>query len=170
MAPKNRPQVIAIEEHYLDPEVLEKTGGRAGGTPRSREKLADLGEVRLNEMDEAGVDIQVLSHCPPGAQAFDAETAAAQARAVNDRLHQTVTARPDRFAAFATLPLKDPSGSAAELERCVDKLGFKGAMVHGLSQGRFLDEKDYWPIYERELPVRLWIRDGPGALSRKVTV
>jgi 2,3-dihydroxybenzoate decarboxylase len=160
---KDRLQVIAIEEHYLDPDVLEATGGRAGGTPQARERLADLGEVRLREMDEAGVDIQVLSHCPPGAQAFDAETAAARARAVNDRLHQTVQARPDRFAAFATLPLKDPAGSAAELERCVDKLGFKGVMVHGLTDGLFIDDQRYWPIFERAeaLDVPIYVHPGP---------
>jgi predicted TIM-barrel fold metal-dependent hydrolase len=163
MASKDNLQVIAIEEHYLDPEVLEKTGGRAGSSDFARRKLGDLGELRLKEMDEAGVDFQVLSHCPPGAQAFDAETAAAQARGVNDRLHETVRARPDRFGAFATLPLKDPAGSADELERCVDKLGFKGAMVHGLTDGLFIDDRRYWPIFERAeaLDVPIYVHPGP---------
>ena len=85
MAQKQKPKVIAIEEHYLDPEVDERTGGRAGGSAHAREKLADLGELRSREMDEAGIDIQVLSHCPPGAQVFDTDTAAAQAKSLDLR-------------------------------------------------------------------------------------
>ena len=65
MADKARPQVIAIEEHYMDPEVDAKMGGRVGGGEETRKRLADLGELRLKEMDQAGIDIQVLSHCPP---------------------------------------------------------------------------------------------------------
>ncbi len=149
MADKAKPQVIAIEEHYLDPEVDAKLGGRVGGGEDTRKRLADLGELRLKEMDEAGIDIQVLSHCPPGAQAFDADEAVSQGQAVNDRLSEVVRSKPDRFAAFASLPLRDPKGAADELERCVDKLGFKGAMVHGLTDGLFIDDKRFWPIFER---------------------
>ena len=163
MATESKPLVIAIEEHYLDPEVDEKTGNRAGGGPEVRKRLADLGEVRLKEMDEAGIDIQVLSHCPPGAQAFDKETAAAQAKSVNDRLNEVVQAKPDRFAAFASLPTRDPAGAADELERCVDKLGFKGAMVHGLTDGLFIDDQRYWPIFERAqaLDVPIYVHPAP---------
>ncbi len=100
MPDKARPQVIAIEEHYLDAEVDAKLHGRVGGGPETRKRLADLGELRLKEMDAAGIDIQVLSHCPPGAQAFDAETAASQAEGVNDRLIEVVRSKPNRFAAF----------------------------------------------------------------------
>lgn len=169
MTSKQRPKVIAIEEHYLDPEVDEKTGHRAGGSPAARAKLVDLGELRLREMDEAGIDFQVLSHCPPGAQVFDAETAAAQARSVNDRLHDTVKAQPDKFAAFATLPLRDPAGSAKELDRCVDRLGFKGAMVHGLTDGLFIDDQRYWPIFERAEALDVPIYIHPGMPHPQVT-
>jgi predicted TIM-barrel fold metal-dependent hydrolase len=64
-------------------------------------------------------------------------------------LHAAVLAHPDRFAAFAALPTPDPIAAAAELDRCVEKLGFKGAMIHGLTNQEFLDHKKYWPIFER---------------------
>jgi 2,3-dihydroxybenzoate decarboxylase len=91
----------------------------------------------------------VLSHGAPATQRLDASVAVDLARRVNDRLHELCQAHPTRFAGFAALPTADPKASADELERTVTKLDFKGAMIHGLSQGRFLDEKDFWPIYER---------------------
>src|SRR5256885_10839619 len=60
-----------------------------------------------------------------------------------------VKAHPDRFAAFAALATADPGAAAQELERCVRKLGFKGAMIHGHRRGSFLDERKYWTIFER---------------------
>ncbi|HEY6256496.1 MAG TPA: amidohydrolase family protein, partial [Xanthobacteraceae bacterium] len=48
---------------------------------------------------------------------------------------------------FAALPTPDPDAAARELERAVIGLGFKGAMVHGLTRGAFLDEKRFWPIF-----------------------
>ena len=162
MADKQKSQVIAIEEHYMDPEVDAYLDGRIGGGAKTRERLADLGELRLKEMDEAGIDIQVLSHCPPGAQAFDPESAAAQAQGVNDRLYDVVQGRPDRFGAFATLPTRDPAAAADELERCVNKLGFRGAMVHGLTEGKFIDDQRFWPIFERaqDLDVPIYVHPG----------
>lgn len=142
------PSVIAIEEHYMDPEVEGRLGLWADA-PYIRNRLADLGEMRIADMDAAGIDIQVLSHCPPGAQAFEAAEAATLAREVNDRLFDTVSSRPDRFAAFATLPTPVPEAAADELERSVKELGFKGAMVHGLTNGLFIDDKRFWPIFDR---------------------
>ena len=156
------PRVIAIEEHYLDPVVDEALGGQGGGAPGLRPQLFDLGEGRLRDMDAAGIDVQVLSHCPPGAQVFDAESGAELARGVNDRLHGVVQAQPDRFAAFATLPTRDPQGSATELARCVEDLGFRGAMVHGLTDGQFIDDRKFWPIFERAAALDVPIYLHPG--------
>src|SRR5947199_3632440 len=139
--------VIALEEHYLDPEVKQLGGPGAGRD--IVERLDDLGALRLKEMDESGIDLQVLSHSIPGLQGVDAATGVALARRVNDRLYQTVQTHPDRFAGFAALPTADPKGAADELERTVTKLGFKGAMVNGLTNGVFLDDKRFWPIFER---------------------
>jgi 2,3-dihydroxybenzoate decarboxylase len=100
-------------------------------------------------MDEAGIDIQVISHGAPSAQKLPAETAAALTRRVNDRLHAVVSKNPKRFAAFAALPTAVPQAAADELERAVQQLGFKGAMLHGLANDVFLDDKRFWPIYAR---------------------
>jgi len=149
MAPEGKPLVIALEEHYYDPEVAKTFDGPEGRAPEIRRRLDDLGELRLKEMDEAGIDVQVLSHGAPSTQRLDAPTAVRLARDANDRLAKVIAARPDRFAGFAALPTPDPKAAAAELERTISELGFKGAMVHGLTNGVFFDDKRFWPIFER---------------------
>lgn len=145
---QNQPFVIALEEHYFDAEIASHFVGR-DVPPPIRKRLDDLGELRIKEMDEAGINVQVLSQGAPALQRVDAVTAVPLAVRANDRLKQTIDAHPDRFAGFAVLPTADPKAAADELERCVDKLGFKGAMIHGLTNGVFFDDKRFWPICER---------------------
>lgn len=147
MATKTNKRVIAIEEHYFDPELAATFKG--GNPPYIQDRLLDVGEARIKGMDEAGIDVQVLSHGAPSTQRLDPETAVRMATLVNDNLQETILGNPDRYQGFAALPTPDPKAAADELERCVTKYGFKGAMVHGLTNGEFLDEKKFWPIFER---------------------
>jgi len=144
------PKSSLWRSHYYDPEVKRHARGLdAIAAPATVQRLDDLGELRLREMDEAGLDLQVLSHTMPGLQKLDVETAVPLARRANDRLNEAVRAHPERFAAFAALPTADPRAADDELERTVTRLGFKGAMVNGLTNGLFLDDKRFWPIFER---------------------
>jgi predicted TIM-barrel fold metal-dependent hydrolase len=151
--------VIAIEEHYWDDELAKTyVGGEAGRPGEQHKRLLDFGLLRLKEMDDVGIDVQVISHGAPSAQKLPAETAAALTRRVNDRLHAQVAKNPQRFAAFAALPTAVPEAAADELERTA-ALGFKGTMLHGLANGTFLDHKKFWPIFARaeklDLPIYL---------------
>ncbi len=150
MLKKPKCPVIAIEEHYWDPEMAAHfTGVEAARPGATHRRLLDLGALRIQEMDDAGIDIQVLSHGAPAAQKIPADIAVPLTRRVNDRLHAAIAAYPARLAAFASLPTDDPAAAADELERCVTTLGFKGAMLHGIAHGKFLDDKRFWPIYAR---------------------
>ena len=155
-------KTVAIEEHFSTPMLMQKLKSSTTEfrkfylSSRSErighnisDQLADLDEQRLSYMDAAGIDIQVLSFSSPGPQAFDAAEAVPLAKDANDRLHEAVQRHPDRFAGFAALPTAVPDAAADELERAVTKLGFKGTMIHGHTQGSFLDEKKYWVIFER---------------------
>lgn len=146
VAETTRPKIVTLEEHYSDPEVLAHYG--APPSPLSA-RLADFTTIRLQEMDEAGIDLQVLSHAPPGLQRVDAAMAPGLARRANDRLAAAIATNPLRFAGFASLPTTAPEAAADELERAVAELGLKGAMVHGLTDGLFLDDKRFWPIFAR---------------------
>lgn len=142
--------VIAIEEHFWSAAFANQfSGPRAERSPDLMRKLEDYADLRLADMDAAGIDMQVLSHAPPGGQRLEAATAVAAARDVNDVLASIIASAPNRFAGFATLPQGEPAAAADELQRCVEVLGFKGAMLFGLTGGKFLDEPEFWPIFER---------------------
>lgn len=146
----NNTRVIALEEHYWD-FALEKHFKGRDSSRRSAlmDRLHNLGELRLRDMDNAGIDIQVLSHGAPSLQKVDAESAVELSRTVNDRLARACEVCPTRLFAFAALPTTDPRAASDELERCVSKLGFKGAMIHGpTGEVGWLDKKEYWPIFE----------------------
>ncbi len=151
--------IIALEEHIATPMANEAVPPHlrraAVLVDRSRylghdmpTELLDLEASRLKFMDEAGIDMQVLSLVAPGPQGYDAKTGTAVAIDANDRMHEACKRHPTRFAAFAALPTADPAGAAKELDRCVTKLGFKGTMINGHHEGEFLDDKKFWPIFE----------------------
>lgn len=154
--------IIALEEHYFDADwnnAFDPLHHAARPRNAFTQRMEDLGAARIKEMDEAGIDLQVISHGPPGAQGLQANKAKAWTAAANDRLHAAIEAHPTRFAGFASLPTDHPEAAADELHRAVEVLGFKGGMLHSLTNGPFLDDKRYWPIFARaaQLDVPLYI-------------
>jgi predicted TIM-barrel fold metal-dependent hydrolase len=145
-------RTITLEEHFVTESFLRATGAYGKDLPAYMEalqpKLLDLGAGRIAAMDEAAVDFQVLSLAAMGFDSLDAATANALARDVNDELAEAVRAHPSRLGGFATLALKDPDTAAVELERCVTQLGFRGALVDGITDGLFLDDSRFLPIFE----------------------
>ena len=112
-------------------------------------KLLDLGEERLKNMDASGVNVQVLSLSAPGVEQFDAATGTALAKKTNDALSEAIKKYPDRFIGFAALAPKNPREAADELERAVKDLGFKGWKTHSNYGDTYLDAKEYWLILEK---------------------
>lgn len=141
----NGPPVVAIEEHYWDAELVSHFPSGENTSPLSP-LLLELADVRLGAMDEAGIDMQILSHGAPAAQKLPPDIAYDVTRRVNDRLAETCARHPKRFGGFATIPTPDLDRAPRELERCIKELGFKGAMIHGLTNGVFLDDRRFWPM------------------------
>ena len=156
-------RTITLEEHYASPAFMEGPGREieaqaeaardhprvAAGFAKLIEKLCDLGEGRVAEMDAAGIDVQVLSLTSPGVEQLVADEAVALAREANDCLADAVRRHPGRFRGFAALPTPAPEAAADELERTVREHGFVGALVNGHARGRYLDDGFFWPILER---------------------
>jgi 2,3-dihydroxybenzoate decarboxylase len=143
--------LIALEEHYAwDPASADNVVATWLRThnPTGYDRLYDRGPLRLEQMDAAGIDFQILSLFDPGVQeAADVAGAVDLARRANDDLAETVRATPNRFGGFATLATQDPAAAAAELTRAVTELGLVGALINGHSRGRYLDDPAYEPLF-----------------------
>lgn len=151
-------RTIAIEEHFLAKgfrEVMQSHASSQGGgsnpvmTAERLAKLADLDTLRLKDMDTGGIDLQVISNNGSVEAPRHGDEEVKLAREANDQLAAAVAAHPDRFAGFATLPMTKPEAAADELERAVRSLGLKGAMIFGMTNGRFLDNPAFLPVLER---------------------
>jgi hypothetical protein len=127
--------------------------------PNPLAQLPDLGEQRLKLMDEAGIDVEVLSNSGPGPDLVPGPDGVAMAREINDHLAAACRKYPKRFAGFASLPMQSPDDAAKELARAVKELGFVGAMVNGTTEGKFLDDPSYDGILAAaaELDVPIYI-------------
>ena len=148
-------RVVALEEHFtvpglvsrIDPSVIARRGFRPRrSSPHGINPLQlapEIGEQRLQFMDEAGITVQVLSNTGPGPDLVPGPDGIALALEMNDHLAAAVSRYPQRFAGFAVLPMLSPDAAAAELVRSVRELGFVGALVNGTTEGRFLDDPSY---------------------------
>lgn len=147
---------IALEEHFAIEDTLADSAAFVPEDhwPELRSRLLDIHSRRLAEMDRHGVETMILSLNAPAVQAvFEPTRAYDLARRANDFLADQVARRPDRFQAFAALPMQAPELAIRELERCIHELGFKGALVNGFSQvgdantAVYYDLPHYWPFW-----------------------
>ena len=156
---------IALEEHFMAPGFQAYSKGYlqhidAVVMADLAKRLADFDDIRIGEMDRAGIDFTVLSQTGPGVQGeTDRAAAIGRARENNDFLAAQVARHPTRFAGFAALPMHDPVTAADELERAVKQLGFKGSLVNGHTQGMYYDNPAYDAFWERmqELDVPMYL-------------
>jgi 2,3-dihydroxybenzoate decarboxylase len=160
-------KIIAVEEHfgtseyyrYSRPMMFEPIREN----PDNIRKQVDIGQGRLREMDEAGINMQVLSLGMPGVEVFDTSDGIIWAKKTNDELAKLIKEQPDRFAGVAALPAQDPVAAADELERAVSKLGLKGAQINSHVRGEYLDDRKFWIIFQKaeklEVPVYIHPKD-----------
>jgi gamma-resorcylate decarboxylase len=139
---------IALEEHFAIEATLSDS--KVFGTHVWDElgpRLIDFQEKRIQAMDASGVEIMILSLNAPAVQAIhDVKRAMAVAHEANDVLAAEIAKRPDRFRGFAALAMQDPEESARELTRCVNELGFVGALVNGFSQAGTANSALYYDL------------------------
>lgn len=143
---------IAFEEHMAIEETLEQTRSFSEDSGRWDEharQILDLGNERLENMDETGIEYAILSLHGAGVQGIlDTNEAITVAKKANDKMADATTRHPKRYGAFAALPMQDPDAASAELTRCVNELGFCGAMVNGFTQKDVPDSAIYYDIPE----------------------
>lgn len=120
----------------------------ASGAPPLLRRLLDFEGERIQIMDQAGVAMHVLSLTSPGVQLFNADMATELAIVSNDRLAEVIKKYPARFAGLASFAPQDPKGAAREIERAINKLKLNGLIVNSHTNGEYLDDRKFWPIFE----------------------
>lgn len=128
-------------------------------------------EQRLRQMDELGIDMQILSLMPPLFR-YDlpAELGLAAARAVNDELADLCARWPDRFMGFATLPLQDAEASIRELERATGELGLVGMAMGTSVLDHDLDDPRLLPVFDACARQRALVFVHPAGVRRGTTM
>ncbi len=177
-------KIITIEEHFINPSMTAATRDEIEAMAPGHAKafvadfgaretmqigqLFDIGAGRIADMDANGIDMQILSYNAPAAELLPSPLAVELARQANDQLAAAIAAYPGRFLGFATLPMSDPEAAAEELKRCVQELGFKGAMINGTAHGRFMDHPDFEVFFAMaaELDVPLYFH--PSIVNKQV--
>jgi uncharacterized protein len=158
-------RVIAIEEHMFPRDLVAAAGLDLGPRAGLRaDELDDCGAARLAMMDAAGVDMQILSLALGNTiQELAPERSVMFAQTINDRLAEIVAAHPQRFGAFAALPMSAPEQAAEELERAVADLGHLGAMIYGQTRGVFVDDPSVRPVLAaaERLSVPIYLHPAP---------
>ena len=158
-------KIIALEEHFVTPEVLRAWAGLApedrdlafmpasqGETSR---RLLDTGDERRAAMDAAGVDVQVLSLTTPGVQNLLPSDALALQHATNDHVAEIVRGDPEHFRGLAALATGSPAAAATELNRAVRELGLDGAMLYGRTGEMRLDDPALEPLWSSAETLRV---------------
>ena len=177
-------KIITLEEHYADQGIMDANGAfnqnRPPMSPEQAEvmkflmsrsfpglELLDF-EKRIEYMDRNGIDVQVLSMTSPVSDLVPAEEQVRICRQANDITRQRMDEYPGRFQGFATLSMADPEASALELERCVKELGFCGAMLAGRYKGRFFNEAEFFPIFEKAAELDVPVYFHPALIPQEV--
>src|ERR1700693_3299178 len=168
--------IIDFHNHYFPPSYLEalergpssvRVTRDEGGNPvlhyPGDYNVAVPGHRDIDYREEvlraAGVDTQIITLTTPGTHVEEPIIADRLASLVNDAFAKVVADKKGRFAALATLPLNDPSASVTELRRCMEQLGFRGAMLFSNANGTPLYDERFARLYEvaNELEAVLYI-------------
>lgn len=162
-------RIVTLEEHVSFPEMgdllpdnIRNKRQPSAAANQMMPKLSDITGERLDSMNTSGISMQVLSVENTDVNLLAGVQAAEFASKYNDLLAERIKDHPDRFAAFAHLPMTAPLAAADELERTVKTYGFRGALIRGVTNGEFLDAPKFAPIFERaeKLGVPIYIHPG----------
>ncbi|WYZ36015.1 hypothetical protein EsH8_X_000662 [Colletotrichum jinshuiense] len=152
------PPLITLEEHFIAPDLFSELSDiyseQLKHLPEVADRLRDIGPLRLANMDKNQIALQIVSHAPGlGNRPLKSS------RLANDELARAVRANPQRLAGFAVLPMAEPEAAATELRRCVQELGFVGALVDVHVDGVHYDDRRFWPVFvaaaELDVPIYL---------------
>src|SRR2546421_12617538 len=134
--------------HFATPNV-KALNAKQEADRRTRMTGLDNGlDERLKDMDDMGLDMQLVMPPPPQCYyTVPVEIGVKATRVLNDGIAAYVARKPDRFVALGTVPLQDGNEAAAELERSMKQLGFKGCQILTNIGGRELSDPAFAPFW-----------------------
>src|SRR5215510_5681196 len=161
-----RVKTIDVHAHCAVPEALALLNLKlAGPGLRTDLDVATQLDVRLQVMDEQGIDVQALS-INPNWYKVDRDLAKQVCAIQNEKLAAACAANPDRFVAFATVALQHPDLAAEQLEEGVKRFGLRGAGIGGNVAGDEISDSKFNPFWAKaeQLGVVVFIHpQGDGA-------
>jgi aminocarboxymuconate-semialdehyde decarboxylase len=113
----------------------------------------DVLDVRLADMDAAGVDIQAVAIVVYQYYYWaDAELGAKASRLMNDELVESTSKHGERFLPLGTVPLQDTEAAVQELRYLVQELGMRGIEIGTHVEGEEISSprlKPFWAEVEK---------------------
>ena len=151
MVKGKRIKTIDVHAHCFFQQAIDLMGDDAKNVPPPVKGVKEhfiVVEQRLKEMDAMAIDIEVLS-INPFWYRKDRETAQKICEINNEKLAELCGQKPDRFAAFASLPMQAPDLAATMLETAIKKQGLKGAAIGASVQGDDFARDRFHPVLKK---------------------
>jgi aminocarboxymuconate-semialdehyde decarboxylase len=151
MVKGKRIKTIDVHTHCFFQQAIDLMGEDAARVPPPVKGVKEhfiVIEQRLKEMDSMAIDMEVLS-INPFWYRKDRDTAEAICKINNEKLAELCASKPDRFAAFASLPMQFPDLAAQMLETAMKKQGLKGAAVGGSVLGDDFARPRFHPVLQK---------------------
>ncbi|HEX6510842.1 MAG TPA: amidohydrolase family protein [Chloroflexota bacterium] len=127
-------------------------------------------DVKLKDCDAMGIELSVLSHGIPGPDVLGGAEADDWASRINDHLAGIVERYAGRFLGFGNVGFGSVERSIAEVDRCVNQLGFKGIQLFSNVGGRVLDSPEFLPVYRYIAELGMPLNMHPGVPLNQVGV
>jgi 6-methylsalicylate decarboxylase len=134
--------------HHMLPDFFYQETNDVHAPVGGLAPMAWTKDTSLSFMDDAGIDIAVLSVSTPGVHIGDGQKAKRLARRCNEFVAEIIQQRPDRFAGFACLPLPDVDSSLNELAYALDELHLDGVVAFTNANGVYLGDPSLEPVFQ----------------------
>jgi aminocarboxymuconate-semialdehyde decarboxylase len=147
------PSEFSFDKSPSGQTIITYRGARFFGVTRAMTDVAR----RLDDMDRVGIDVEVVSLSTPNVFFTDAGHQPESARIVNDSYAELIAQHPQRFKAFASIPMDAPDAALRELHRAIDDLKLNGVILLSNIGGKPLTSPAYRPFFEEANRMKLCI-------------
>jgi len=151
MVKGKRIKTIDVHAHCFFQQAVDLMGSDAAAVMPPTKGVKEhfiVVDQRLKEMDAMAIDMEVLS-INPFWYRKDRETAQKICEVNNEKLAELCGQKPDRFAAFASLPMQAPDLAATMLETAMKKQGLKGAAIGASVLGDDFARDRFHPVLKK---------------------